>query len=600
VSSGKSVPQQEGGSQSLRCQPESQARKKRRREERKAKAKAGSSAGAASSLAAVVTASLPSGAEALLSWTALQEYATNRLTLFAGIALLLSLVTFLAADVAARSAPGSEGREPPPAEDHGWDFFYFLFLAGLASIGRTAADSSPSVDKVSQWVWGEGSSGRTHHSCTSPPTLSSVAIVFLTLVVIGLALLQRGGTNEPLLTSNRGEFLAGARELEKNWSFGTLRGFWAHCRTYPQRSQNQGFDPTPGYGPVRRGPSKARQLHHEYKELRVAHLQGGAEWKAETLLLFLARLAETTQKSYLSQWRWWELFCARRGVSPWRGPAYSASEEGRLAAIRAFHITSGLPDPFSQLPRVALVVAGLKKKYGTKERRRAVTPAMLQWLHSHLHGGVLSYAEVTLQWGALCLAFFFLLRASEYLDTGYHSPLRGLRGRDLRLSRGGKPCSLRDFEEADELTVFIRGSKTDVYNRGEYRNHYKTGLLLCPVTATTQLFKSFPLRFAGGPEEDELLFRDLEGKPLPRALVSILIRKAAEALQEPEGALGTHSLRFGGASALWAAFGDTALVKPWGRWTSESFQTYIWARARQQPLGYAWPTFPGRGAFRAR
>ena len=45
--------QQEGGAQSLRRQPESQARKKRRREERKAKAKAGAPSGAASSLAAV-------------------------------------------------------------------------------------------------------------------------------------------------------------------------------------------------------------------------------------------------------------------------------------------------------------------------------------------------------------------------------------------------------------------------------------------------------------------------------------------------------------------------------------------------------------------
>ena len=76
-------------------------------------------------------------------------------------------------------------------------------------------------------------------------------------------------------------------------------------------------------------------------------------------------------------------------TSPWRRvAAYSASEEdlfvqyvvhcgvnsekapgtvkGRLAAIRAFHITSGLPDPFAQLPRVALVVAGLKR--GTARR----------------------------------------------------------------------------------------------------------------------------------------------------------------------------------------------------------------------------------------
>ena len=52
--------------------------------------------------------------------------------------------------------------------------------------------------------------------------------------------------------------------------------------------------------------------------------------------------------------------------STW-GEKAPGTVKGRLAAIRAFHITSGLPDPFAQLPRVALVVAGLKKRYGTKE-----------------------------------------------------------------------------------------------------------------------------------------------------------------------------------------------------------------------------------------
>ena len=183
----------------------------------------------------------------------------------------------------------------------------------------------------------------------------------------------------------------------------------------------------------------------------------------------------------------------------------------------------------------------------------------------------------------MSLAFFYLLRASEYLDAGYVGLERGLRGRDLR------PLRLAEMRQADELTLFIRGSKTDVYNRGEYRNHYRTGLSL---TAAIELFEAFPTRFPGGPEADDLLFRDKEGKPLPRALITVLIQKAAEALGEPEGSLGTHSLRFGGASALWAAFGNAALVKRFGRWTSESYQTYIWdarATSRDVAKGMAQP-----------
>ena len=44
--------------------------------------------------------------------------------------------------------------------------------------------------------------------------------------------------------------------------------------------------------------------------------------------------------------------------------------------------------------------------------------------------------------------------------------------------------------------------------------------------------------------------------------------------------IGTHSLRIGGASALWNTFRDTALVQRWGRWTSSAFQSYFWAHDR--------------------
>ena len=79
----------------------------------------------------------------------------------------------------------------------------------------------------------------------------------------------------------------------------------------------------------------------------------------------------------------------------------------------------------------------------------------------------------------------------------------------------GRPVRLSEIRQADELTLFIRGSKADVYNRGEYRNHYRTGLSLCPVTAAIELFKAFPSRFPGGPEADDLLFRDKEQAPPP-------------------------------------------------------------------------------------
>ena len=81
------------------------------------------------------------------------------------------------------------------------------------------------------------------------------------------------------------------------------------------------------------------------------------------------------------------------------------------------------------------------------------------------------------------------------------------------------------------------------------------------------------------------LFRTEDDKLLPRGAVQAMIERSGRALNMPEGDLGTHSLRFGGASAIWAAYGESALVKRWGRWASDSFQTYLWdARKASQDV----------------
>ena len=145
------------------------------------------------------------------------------------------------------------------------------------------------------------------------------------------------------------------------------------------------------------------------------------------------------------------------------------------------------------------------------------------------------------------------------------------------LSCNGKPCKLHDLQAATEITLHIRGSKTDIYNRGETRHHFATGLDLCPVQAARNIFVCFPNRYQGGVEESEPLFRDDEGRPISREAISaLLVKAAARAVGEEPGDLKIRSLRFGGASALWAAYKDAAIVKRFGRWASDSFQTYLW------------------------
>ena len=87
-------------------------------------------------------------------------------------------------------------------------------------------------------------------------------------------------------------------------------------------------------------------------------------------------------------------------------------------------------------------------------------------------------------------------------------------------------------------------------------------------------------------EQHEYLLRWANGKPVRRHEAQAPIMQAAAALGGDPTRIGIHSLRFGGASALWAAYRDSAVVKRWGRWASEAFQGYLW-EARGNAAGVA-------------
>ena len=83
---------------------------------------------------------------------------------------------------------------------------------------------------------------------------------------------------------------------------------------------------------------------------------------------------------------------------------------------------------------------------------------------------------------------------------------------------------------------------------------------------------------------DLLKWRD--GRPVTRAQIQTPLAQAAAALGGDPTRMGSHSLRFGGASALWSAYRDSAVVKRWGRWASEAFHGYLW-EARGNAKGVA-------------
>ena len=141
------------------------------------------------------------------------------------------------------------------------------------------------------------------------------------------------------------------------------------------------------------------------------------------------------------------------------------------------------------------------------------------------------------------------------------------------------------FAEADEVVCTIRGSKTDQLNRGEVRNHFRTSNPeFCVVEACAEVERHNPRAFK---EEGELpICRWPDGSPVLRSDIAAVLVQAAKEEGVDAKDIGTHSLRFGGASALYAAFKDTGLVQRWGRWASQAFHGYIW-EARDAAQGVA-------------
>ena len=170
--------------------------------------------------------------------------------------------------------------------------------------------------------------------------------------------------------------------------------------------------------------------------------------------------------------------------------------------------------------------------------------------------------------------YFYLLRASEYLVSSAGWSYQGvLHGRDVVGRQGG--VERNSYMQADEIVIYIKRSKTDQLNVGCLRNQFATGEVLCPVWALKQLELNFPERVRGS-EIDTPLFRFHDGSVIKREHIQHYLELAALAIGFPAGKMGSHSLRIGGATALYHSCGDLQRVRRFGRWESDTFHQYLW------------------------
>ena len=158
---------------------------------------------------------------------------------------------------------------------------------------------------------------------------------------------------------------------------------------------------------------------------------------------------------------------------------------------------------------------------------------------------------------ALLTAWFFMLRAREFCDSGVDEEMI-LRGQDVQLPVKGEPVE----KDAEEVTIQFRKTKADQEAFGTCKTLLRSKVpQVCVVEALERMRESALRRFGNGPESHQPLFRWASGQVLKRLEVQNILQRAAKEVDLPVERFQSHSLRIGGASALYQATGEVELVK---------------------------------------
>ena len=281
------------------------------------------------------------------------------------------------------------------------------------------------------------------------------------------------------------------------------------------------------------------------------------------------RSYSSAQRQFMTFWHQWQLvnldgsllpaseLTILRFIASLSGRLTVPSIRNYLSAVRNLHIVYGFSDPLSGLPRVPLVLKGIKHVQG--DVRQVKTPitalvllSMKLQLDFHKFDHVMFLA-------ACCLAFFGFLRCTEFTvpSAGFQNDVH-LTPRDISVDKKPFP---------DSLVVKLKKSKTDQFKRGFSVVLARSDSQICPVPA---LLAYLHLR---GPSQGPLfLFQN--GTVLTRVKFSKLVCETVLAAGW-SGNFTSHSFRVGTASTAASLGVPDYLIKALGRWNSNAYILYV-------------------------
>ena len=273
------------------------------------------------------------------------------------------------------------------------------------------------------------------------------------------------------------------------------------------------------------------------------------------------------------------------------GEAYAwVSIRQYLTGVRNWHEKHGLASPTGR-PRVRRALVAAKRfcrNLGRVKRKWPISAAALRAWSATLD---FTLWNVRVLYAAVLLAYFGLYRVSEVAHTS--GTYKGLRRGNVLFS------SSKTNGVPDWVTIKLEYTKTDTFWRyGGTAKLYQSNASLCVVTALWDILRN-DNRKATAP-----LFVLRAGRglvPLHRSHVSSAVKSAAKCAGLPTTQFDTHSLRAGGACALWAANYSVADIAVFGRWRSDCFRIYLCqSDARIKSVTRDMATAPSDGVFYAQ
>ena len=274
-----------------------------------------------------------------------------------------------------------------------------------------------------------------------------------------------------------------------------------------------------------------------------------------------APLASKLQEEWLCM-RFVAALVSEDGVLPNTAAGYFGQVQGWHAKEYGVKLAAGM-----KLSRMPAMLKGLRRTIGEQGRavRRGVAPqALRRAMDLCLDPSNVEHANIR---AALSLALQGLLRGAEFTADGAFDRGRDLTRADVvcltdeRLVLLMRPCKNMHHLRGKTVPLIIGAGGEYIDAVAEMRNLFRVDPVARADAASTPLFRVG--NTAG------------ERKPLTTTHVRSWVKALMVSVGENPEQFGAHSLRIGGATALFAAGAEPTIIRTMGRWSSDIYRLYV-------------------------